>query len=66
MTGLAKEILTTKGYPSDYHIEKFFSAGYDKAALVELIGHISKNMFKNYINHISDTEIDFPEAKKLN
>lgn len=65
LTGLAKEILTTKGYPSDYHIEKFFSAGYDKAALVELIGHISKNIFKNYINHISDTEIDFPKAKKL-
>ena len=26
LTGLAKEILTTKGYPYDYHIEKFFSA----------------------------------------
>jgi len=48
LTQLAKEILNRKGIPSEEYINNFFSAGYSKAALVELIGHISNMIFNNY------------------
>ncbi|MCH8029482.1 MAG: carboxymuconolactone decarboxylase family protein, partial [Candidatus Dadabacteria bacterium] len=65
LTKLAKNITVTAGYPSQELIAGFFEVGYTKAALVELIGHVALNVFNNYLNHIADTPIDFPEAKKL-
>lgn len=65
LTQLAKEIVTTKGYPNTETIERFFEVGYNKAALAELIGLVSLNIFTNYFNHIAETEIDFPVAKNL-
>ncbi len=65
LSDLAKEITETRGYPGDNTISAFFEAGYNKAALVEVIGLVSLNTFTNYINHISDTDIDFPVAKEL-
>ncbi|MFC1754670.1 carboxymuconolactone decarboxylase family protein [Thermoproteota archaeon] len=62
---LSKEIVATKGRPSQEVIDAFFKAGYDQAALVELIGHVSANIFTNYFNHIADTPIDFPVAKEI-
>ena len=65
LTQLAKEILNRKGFPSEKLINNFFSAGYSKAALVELIGHISNMIFNNYIDHLSEPEIDFPKAPNI-
>ncbi|MCA9398870.1 MAG: carboxymuconolactone decarboxylase family protein [Candidatus Omnitrophica bacterium] len=65
LTALAKEIVHTKGYPSESTINEFFSAGYSKRALVDLIGFVALNVFTNYFNHIAQTKIDFPEAQSL-
>ena len=65
LTKLAKAITETRGFPEQSLIEEFFAAGYNKAALVELVGHVAKNTFTNYINHIAETTIDFPEVSPL-
>jgi Fic family protein len=65
LTRLAKAITETRGFPEQGLIEEFFAAGYNKAALVELVGHVAKNTFTNYINHIAETTIDFPEVSPL-
>ena len=65
LTQLAKEITVTRGKPSKDLIDNFFSAGYNAGALAELIGYVAQNTFTNYVNHIADTPIDFPQAKNI-
>ena len=65
LTSLATEITKTRGFPSEQSLSDFFEAGYSKGALVDVIGLVSLNTFTNYLNHISDTEVDFPEARPL-
>ncbi len=65
LSKLAREITETRGFPSQQAISDFFSAGYSKGALVDVIGLVALNTYTNYINHIADTEIDFPVAPQL-
>lgn len=53
-------ILDTNGFVSDQQLEEFKKAGYDDAAIVEVIGGITVNTFTNFFNHVHETEIDFP------
>lgn len=62
LSKLVRNIVITRGKPSQIFIDKFFNVGYNKAALAEVIGHVALNTFTNYINHIADTPIDFPLA----
>lgn len=64
LSELTKEITATRGNPKQTSIDNFYSAGFTKSSLVELIGLIALNTFNNYLNHIAGTEIDFPLAKK--
>jgi len=59
---LATSITVTRGRPEAAKIEAFLAAGYDKAALVELIGFVAVNTYNNYLNNIADTVVDFPAA----
>ena len=62
---LAKAIAENKGTPESILLEKFFEAGYDEAALMELVGLITVRIFTNYIYAVTDVPIDFPEAELL-
>lgn len=65
LTDLAREITATRGLPTQAGIYRFFAVGYSRGALVDLIGFVALNTFTNYLNHIADTEIDFPVAPSL-
>ena len=65
LTKLATEITEKRGVPSQETVDAFFAAGYNKAALAELIGLVALNTFNNYTNNIADTEVDFPKAPAL-
>jgi len=65
LTDLAKSITEKRGYPSEDLVDNFFDAGYNQAALSELIVLVGLNTITNYTNHIAQTEIDFPEAPEL-
>ena len=65
LLNLTKNILATNGNPSGGNIDAFISAVYSKAALFELIGFVSLNIFTNYVNHIAKTPIDFQEVQAL-
>lgn len=62
---LAKEIVATNGYPRKATVDVFFTAGYSKGALVELVGLVALNVLTNYFNHVADTDIDFPVVAEL-
>ena len=65
LSDLAKQITLTRGNPDPEYINKFFGAGYNKAALAELIGFVAVNTITNYTNHIAETDLDFPIAPEL-
>jgi AhpD family alkylhydroperoxidase len=65
VTGLAKDVVETQGHPSREKLDAFFAAGYNQAALVELIALVALNIFTNYFNHIAGTTVDFPAYKEL-
>lgn len=65
LTKLASSITDSRGRPDQASIDAFFAVGYDKAALVELIGLVALNTYNNYLNHIAGTEVDFPAAPVL-
>ncbi|MDY7108193.1 MAG: carboxymuconolactone decarboxylase family protein [Planctomycetota bacterium] len=55
-------ILDTDGDVSDKQLEAFRAAGYDDAAIVEVLGALTVITFTNFFNHLNRTEIDFPVA----
>ncbi len=65
LVSLAQSITVTRGRPDASRLDAFYAAGYDKAALVELIGFVAVNTYNNYLNNIAGTTIDFPEAPVL-
>lgn len=65
LTTLANDIVISRGRPTQSYVDSFFSAGYSKASLAELIGLVALNTFTNYTNNLAGTEIDFPVAQEI-
>jgi uncharacterized peroxidase-related enzyme len=65
LAALAHEITESRGHPSWQTVERFFAVGYDRAALVELIGLVAANVWNNYAYHIAQPPMDFPPAPEL-
>ncbi len=49
------------GYVSDEELDAFRDAGYDDAAVIEVIAEMSIAAFTNMFNHVNETTVDFPE-----
>ena len=62
---LAKSIAETKGHAEDKYLDQFFNAGFDEAALMELIGFVTVRVFTNYVFAITNVPVDFPAAPAL-
>jgi uncharacterized peroxidase-related enzyme len=63
---LARFIAQNKGKAEAALTDAFFSAGYDEAALIELIGLITLRTFTNYVYATTEIPIDFPAADPIN
>lgn len=57
--------LASKGKVSQIDKEKFFSAGYSEANLIDVVLNIGDKTISNYIHNLAGFEIDFPEAPKM-
>lgn len=63
---LAKSITVNKGHADDAALENFFTAGYDEAAVMELIGLVTIRIFTNYVFALTAIPVDFPAAEPIN
>ena len=54
-----------RGWMSDEDVAAFRDAGYGDAHISEVIAVYALNILTNYINHVNQTEIDFPEPPPL-
>lgn len=61
-----KKVIDKKGNTTDEDVSHLKAEGVTDKELVEIILVISLNMFTNYFNHITNTELDFPQAPNLN
>ncbi|HCW07814.1 MAG TPA: peroxidase [Cytophagales bacterium] len=59
----AKTLVTKKGKVSDADINAVKNAGYDDAAIAEIIAHVALNIFTNYFNNTANTTVDFPKTR---
>ena len=48
------------GWIEDSELEAFRAAGFDDAAVIEVIAAIAWMTFTNLFNHVNQTEVDFP------
>lgn len=56
----AVAVTREKGFVSDADLTTAREAGLSDADIIEVIGNVVANIFTNYINHVAQTEIDFP------
>lgn len=59
----AKSVVDTRGFVSDEDISNARNAGLSEGEIVETVANVVANIFTNYVNHVADTDIDFPVVK---
>lgn len=63
---LAKSITENKGKPDPKLLADLYTAGFDAAAVMELIGLITVRVFTNYVFALTEIPVDFPLADPIN
>lgn len=53
-----RTVVEKRGWVSQDEVQKFYSAGYSKKQLLELIVGVAHKTISNYLNHIAETPID--------
>jgi len=62
---LAKSITETRGHGTDQALANFYKAGFDDAAVMELIGFVIIRIFTNYVYAVTNVPVDFPLAEPI-
>jgi uncharacterized peroxidase-related enzyme len=60
---LALGIVVQQGLISDSAIKHARAAGLTDAEIVEVTANVALNIYTNYINHVAQTVVDFPQVK---
>jgi uncharacterized peroxidase-related enzyme len=56
----ARAVLASAGRVEDAALAAVRDAGWDEAAIVEIIAHVAVNLFTNSVNNVARTPVDFP------
>ncbi len=56
----ARKIVDKRGFIDDADLNTVRAAGHSESAIVEVVANVTANFLTNYINHMAETEIDFP------
>jgi uncharacterized peroxidase-related enzyme len=59
----AAKVIGERGNVAPHEVEQLRSAGYSDEEIVDVIGVIALNLFRNYFNLIAGTDVDFPLVK---
>ena len=60
IAGYARQIVDKRAVLSDAELEAYRATGLDDGLMLEIVTNVVHNTLTNYVNHIADTEIDFP------
>ncbi|MDD0837678.1 carboxymuconolactone decarboxylase family protein [Curvibacter sp. HBC61] len=56
----ARRVAESRGRVADADLTTLRSAGFDEAAVVEIVLNVALNGLTNYLNNVAATDIDFP------
>ncbi|CAM1341539.1 carboxymuconolactone decarboxylase family protein [Tenacibaculum amylolyticum] len=59
----AQSVTRNRGQVSTEEIEAAKAAGYSDSDILEIVLNVVSNTLTNYVNHIAETEIDFPKVE---
>jgi alkylhydroperoxidase family enzyme len=62
IAAFAREVTESRGVVSDTAFNVYLGQGLTRGMMVEIVANVSLNLLTNYINHLADTEIDFPQV----
>lgn len=65
LVALAADITKNRGKASEATIEAFFTQGYTKENLVDVILQVSDKTAMNYLHNLTEVPVDFPLAPAL-
>ncbi len=65
LANFTRRVIDTKGFVEDADVQAVRDAGYDDGAIAEVTAHIAINYYTNIINHVNDTELDFPAVPEV-
>jgi uncharacterized peroxidase-related enzyme len=61
----ANKVLDTRGSVSNGDLDDFRRAGFDDAAISEVVANVALHVLTNYFNRLAETDLDFPKAPEL-
>jgi uncharacterized peroxidase-related enzyme len=61
----ARKLIYARGQVGAEDVQEVRDAGFDDAAIAEVVGHVALNVFTNYFNIVAGTDLDFPKAPAL-
>ncbi len=56
----ARAVVVERGWVSDADLAEARAAGLDDGRITEIVAAVAANIFSNYVNHVAQTEVDFP------
>lgn len=59
----AQAVVDKRGFVTDEDLSAARDAGLTEGEVIETVSNVVANIFTNYINHVADTEIDFPVVR---
>lgn len=62
----ARSIVVQRGEVTDADLQQAWARGLNDSDIVETIANVALNIFTNYVNHVAQTIVDFPEVKPGN
>lgn len=61
----ARKVVDARGKVTDADLGAVRAAGWDDAAVAEVVAHVALNVLTNYFNTVAATDLDFPPAAPL-
>ncbi len=60
LLAFAHKVVDKRGLVNESDLATVRAAGHDDATIVEVIANVAANILTNYVNHVAQTDIDFP------
>ena len=61
----AREVVESRGQPSDQALDEVRNAGYTDEQVIEMVATIALATFTNYRNDTMETEVDVPKVESV-
>jgi alkylhydroperoxidase family enzyme len=60
-----REVLESRGHPSDETFDEVREAGYTDEQIMEMVSNVALNTLSNYMNETVKTEVDVPVVETM-